>query len=350
MEFENYRTKLSPSYYHKKLMRRTKKRLAFSPGVDFISWQKRLRKQFLELIGHIDKEKCPVKFKILEERIYSNYILKKILFTTNPDVMNIAYLLIPRMKKTKFPAMICLQGHTPGAHISIGKAYTKHDKEYIAGDRDFAIQAVKNGFVALAIEQRCFGERREKLQKSICPYSTCLDAEIHALMLGTTLVAERVADVMRGIDLLCQIPYVDKNRIGCIGHSAGGTATYYTSCVDRRIKLAVSSCAFCTYEGSPMNVSGCMCRCIPRILNFCSMEDLAGLIAPRYLIIVAGKKDSISPIAEVRKGFKTVKQIYQEAGVPMNCKLIVGSGGHRFYAGLTWPVINSILLNREQEK
>jgi len=34
----------------------------------------------------------------------------------------------------------------------------------------------------------------------------------------------------------------------------------------------------------------------------------------------------------------------------MNCKLIVGSGGHRFYAGLTWPVINSILLNREQEK
>ncbi|MCX7704877.1 MAG: hypothetical protein N2115_01280 [bacterium] len=79
--------------------------------------------------------------------------------------MNVAYLVFPSVKRDKYPAMICLQGHSLGAHISIGKATSRYERHLMKGDRDFAIQAARNGCVALAIEQRCFGERQEKLQK-----------------------------------------------------------------------------------------------------------------------------------------------------------------------------------------
>ena len=235
--------------------------------------------------------------------------------------------------------MICLQGHSPGAYISIGVSHSKHDKEAIEGDRDFAIQAVKNGFVALAIEQRAFGEREEKLLKQRISYNRCWDATMHALMLGHTLISERIADVMRGIDLLYQLPFIDKNKIGCMGNSGGGTITYYASCIDKRIKISVPSCSFCTYEDSIMRIGHCMDNYIPSALKYFGMEDLAGLIVPGYLIIVAGKEDPIFPISGVKKAFKKAKEIYKKGGYPENIRLIIGDEGHRFYADKTWPVI-----------
>lgn len=342
--FKNYERKLSPSYFQIRLMEKMKRSLAFSEKEDFEKWRKKLREKFKELIGPVYKDEGKVKFKVLKEEKHRNYTLQKIIFPTNPDVINTAYLLIPSEKKEKYPAMVCLQGHSSGAHISIGVAHSKHDKEEIKGDRDFAIQAVKNGFVALAIEQRAFGEREEKLLKQKIE-NRCWDATMHALMLGHTLIAERISDVMRGIDLLCQLPFVDRNIIGCMGNSGGGTITYYASCLEKRIKISVPSCSFCTYEDSIMRIGHCMDNYIPGSLKYFGMEDLVGLIAPGFLIIVAGKKDPIFPVSGVRKAFKKAKEIYKKAGYPERVKLITGPEGHRFYASQTWPVIKNVLRN-----
>ena len=72
------------------------------------------------------------------------------------------------------------------------------------------------------------------------------------------------------------------------------------------------------------------------------MGDLVGLIAPRYLVIVCGKDDKIFPLDGVQKTFEIVKDLYKAAGVPDNCKLIVGNEGHRFYADDAWPVMNAL--------
>jgi len=324
------------------MMKKTSKVLSFSEGADFEKWQKKLRMKLKELIGPIYKDKGKVEIKILEKQEKPGYTIRKILFPTVPEVINVAYLLVPKKKQKKYPAMVCLQGHSQGVHLSIGKFYNKAEKESIAGDRDFAIQAVKNGFVALAIEQKCFGEREEKLLKQKID-NRCWDATMHALMFGHTLLAERMADVMRGIDLLYQFPYVDKKKIGCMGNSGGGKVTYYAACVDKRITLAVPSCYFCTYEDSIMKIGHCMDNYVPNALKYFEMADLAGLIAPRRLIIVAGKTDDIFPIHGVRKSFKKAKEIYKKTGVPENIKLIVGPEGHRFYADLTWPAIKAVM-------
>jgi dienelactone hydrolase len=343
MSYKNYGKELSPSYFQMELMKKAPKNLSFSDNITYETWRRKLKKKLRELIGPMYKDKGKVKYDILKEDETKDYTIQKILFATVPSAINMAYLMVPKNGKGRYPAMVCLQGHSEGAFISVGNYFGEGGKNFkIEGDRDFAIQAVKNGFVALAIEQRCFGEREEKQLKQKID-NRCWDATMHALMLGHTLIAERITDVSRGIDFLQQLPFVEKNMIGCMGNSGGGTITYYAACLEDRIKVAVPSCSFCTYEDSIMRIGHCMDNYIPGALKYFGMEDLAGLIAPRNLIIVAGKEDPIFPIGGVRKAFRRSKDIYKKSGFSDRVKLIIGPGGHRFYATLTWPHIKKTM-------
>ena len=73
------------------------------------------------------------------------------------------------------------------------------------------------------------------------------------------------------------------------------------------------------------------------------MADLTGLCAPRRLVIVAGQTDEIFPIAGVRSAFATAQRIYAAAGVPDRLRLIVGDGGHRFYAREGWAAVREMM-------
>ena len=44
------------------------------------------------------------------------------------------------------------------------------------------------------------------------------------------------------------------------------------------------------------------------------MGDLAGLVAPRKLLIMNGQKDDIFPIDAAREEFKTTKAVYEAFG------------------------------------
>ena len=131
---------------------------------------------------------------------------------------------------------------------------------------------------------------------------------MHSLLLGRTLAAERAWDVSRAIDLLVTLPEVRPDRIGCMGNSGGGTVTFYAACVDSRIWLAMPSCSFCTYADSIFRIYHCT-------------------------------EDPIFPIAGVCGAFETARQIYEAAGAPGNLRLVVGDGGHRFYAERAWPEV-----------
>jgi hypothetical protein len=84
----------------------------------------------------------------------------------------------------------------------------------------------------------------------------------------------------------------------------------------------------------------CACNFVPNIRLFFDMGDLAGLIAPRPLVIVSGREDPIFPQPGVRKAYKEARRMYAGAGAPENLQLLVGEGGHRFYADLGWKAMN----------
>ncbi|NLD87306.1 MAG: hypothetical protein GX633_03510 [Clostridiales bacterium] len=306
--------------------------LRYREDVDIESQKIKMEEKFRELLGipEVQTEAKPVVE--FTDRTNSEYDEIRFTFETEPGYFVPAHMLLPKSFKGKLKIVICLQGHSTGMHISLARPKFEGDEATIAGDRDFAVQAVRRGYTAIAMEQRCFGE----LEGAIEGGGRCHNPSMQALLLGRTTIGERAFDVGQLINALGSFPELDTDNIALMGNSGGGTATFYTSCVEKRITAAMPSCAFCSVKASIFAMHHCQCNYIPGYLKYFEMGDLALLIAPRPLIIVCGKDDPIFPLHGVREGYETVEKIYKRMGASDKLALVVGDGGHRFYAEQGW--------------
>lgn len=313
--------------------------MRYQDGDSFPDWQEKARQKLANLMGLPAMKKCDPMFQIEFTTEFDTFTEIRFTIQTEENYFLPAHLWIPKGKEGKLPVCICLQGHSTGMHISLGRPKFEGDAETICGgDRDFAPQIVKEGFCALAIEQRNFGECGGTDKGPACYVST-----MAALLCGRTTIGERVWDTSRVLDAVLEhFDIIDPDQIYCMGNSGGGTATFYISCMDQRISLAMPSCAVCTYKDSIAAMNHCSCNFIPNIAQFFDMGDLAGLIAPRKFILVHGIEDPIFPAKGVYESFDIAKKMYAAAGVPDNCRLVTGMAGHRFYAAQSWPVVHEL--------
>ncbi len=329
---------LSPSEYHRHQLQSLQPSLAFD-GNDVTAWQSRLRRKLRVLIGDWPRERVPLRPRTLWRRDHALGTIEKIVFTSEPYADVPAYLCLPHNVKAPYPVMICLQGHSTGMHNSIGVSYDDETQPAaVKGDRDFAIGCMRHGVAALCIEQRSFGYRKELKQEKRGSHG-CHDATMHALMLGKTLIGERVYDVDRGLDYLAGRKDVDMRRVGVMGNSGGGTISVFAAALLPRLRFAMPSCYFCTFKDSIMSIYHCADNYIPGLAKVAEMSDVMGLFAPRPVVIVAGHDDPIFPIRATRKAFRDLKGIYRAANAADRCHLVVGPEGHRFYADQAWPVM-----------
>lgn len=332
-----------PYLHNQKLLHTVAASIHYKDNENFGEWQKKGREK-LELLLGLPYKSCELDFHILSEKNCGSHREIYFQFQSEPGYYVPCCFCVPLLEPQNSPVVICLQGHSTGMHISLGQTKYPNDSNSLGGDRDFALQAVKKGYCAVTVEQRCFGECGGNSKGPDCTRSS-----LTALLIGRITIGERVWDIKRLIDLLQTgiFPQIDIRKICCLGNSGGGTSAFYTSCIDPRIQVSIPSCSVCTYESSIASVYHCPCNYIPNICLYFDMGDLAGLIAPRPLVIVAGKQDEIFPEHGVRKAFEEAQRLYTACGVPQNCQLIFGPEGHRFYADISWPVIKKYLEQEE---
>lgn len=324
---------------HQLLMKNRKPILTYDEKREYWSWKQEVREKFLELIGveNIKNNACPLNLQIESEEQKEGYKQIRFVFESEKGAFVPCYLLIPDTGKEKYPVAITLQGHSSGFHNSVGIVKFEQDVEYQTRGK-FAVQAVQNGFIALAIEQRGMGERRPNENHQKIAHGCEYEAHI-ALLLGRTILGERMWDVSKAIDVLANFPQCDLDKILITGNSGGGTMSYYAACFDERIKLSVPSCAFCSYERSIMNYYHCSCNFIPRAYEWFEMQDLSCLIAPRRFAIIAGEWDNIFPIDGVETGYQTVQKIYEKEDAQTNCTLVQTPKGHWWCVDIVWDTI-----------
>jgi dienelactone hydrolase len=223
-------------------------------------------------------------------------------------------------------------------------AMSRDETQYVEpqAELDFAVWCMRHGLAALCIEMRGLGERIELLQISE-NQKGCPTAAMQALVLGRTLIGERVFDVDRGIDYLAARGDADMRRIGLMGHSGGGTTAIFAGAVLNRLSFIMPVSYFCTFSDSIMARRHCMCGYLPGIMKYAEMADVAGLFAPKPFIAVNGDSDDLFPIKAVRRAFRDLKRIYAAADAADNCHLVTGRGGHRFFADAAWARLEKIL-------
>ncbi len=143
------------------------------------------------------------------------------------------------------------------------------------------------------------------------------------------------------IDLLESLDQVDRDRIGCVGHSLGGHNGLFTAAFDQRIRAVVSSCGFNALEdyaggdltgwSSPryMPLIRSKYGADARRMPFDFQEVLA-VLAPRPIFVHAPMQDDNFPVVGVRKVIESVRPVYRWYGAEDDLHVIHPDVGHDF--------------------
>jgi hypothetical protein len=288
-----------------------------SPVRTVDDWLKR-RQEIVEgmqaVMGRLPgrEKKCPLDVRVEEEFDGGSYVRRLITYACEPGGRVPAYLLIPKaaLEKaaTRFPAVLAL--HPTNNEIGHGVVVGLGGK----ANRAYASELAERGYVVLAPNYPLLAKYQPDL-KALGWESGTLKA---------------VWDNIRGLDLLESLPFVKPGAFGAIGHSLGGHNSVFTSVLDDRIKVVVTSCgldSFLDYYSGDEKVwrpeqGWTQTRYMPRLAGYrgrlkeipFDFHELIGALAPRHVFIVAPLKDSNFQAKSVDDIGKAARDVYKLYG------------------------------------
>jgi dienelactone hydrolase len=287
------------------------------------TWQTDTRAALVETLGFDGARQrdalptAPLNPRQLEAVDKGDYVREKWLLRTSAHTVMPVYILVPMRGTVPYPVVIAFHGHGYGVKDIVGLWEDGVERDTPDGyHKDFAVALCRRGFVVAAPEISCFGERQTDFSYlntvigQEAP-STCDHTAKLAFHLGGSAAGLRVHDARKLIDYLETRPDVDANRLGAMGISGGGMHTFFSTCTDPRIKACVISGYYSTFKDSILAMHHCTCNFVPGLWQFGEMYDLVGLIAPRPLLVEAGTRDPIFPIAAVQQSVAKAREVYK---------------------------------------
>lgn len=283
-------------------------------------WQQACRAALAETLGFLDTPPVDPAPHLIEEVDRGDFVRRKVVISTAAEARMPVYLLIPKGAVGSLPVAIAYAGHGYGVSDIVGLWEDGEERWNEDGyHKDFGIALCRRGFLVAAPEIAGFGERQSDysyLNRELgqpVP-STCHNAATYAFMLGKSLVGMRIRDGLRLVDYLTTLPEADTSRLAVMGISGGGMATFFHTALDPRVKACVISGYFSSFRDSILAMNHCTCNFVPGLLTIGEMVDLVGLIMPRPMLVEAGVRDPIFPIATVRASVQRTREICEILG------------------------------------
>ena len=287
-------------------MRATKSELAFDGKTvnDWRGWRRKFRSRLVKNLGPMP-ENVPLRAEVIRRDDMGDYVREKIVYDTERFCSVPAFVLTPKGLKRgeKRPGILAAHGHGIGKNPIVGlDADEKPHEDY---QKLMGVQLVRRGYVVIAPDWRGFGERtspedwvRERRDKCNVNYM----AEGYR---GYHFLALQIWDGLRTLDYLQSRKEVDEKRIGCLGVS------------DTRIKCACISGYMSTLRkgAMPGRANFCGAQYSPGLMTIGDIPDVAGLIAPRPLVVEMGERDPGFKIADAERAFRHLTKIYRAADV-----------------------------------
>ncbi|HEY7785367.1 MAG TPA: alpha/beta hydrolase family protein [Pyrinomonadaceae bacterium] len=310
-------------------------------------WQRRrtdIKNRLRLVLGDAPVSKPSLAVKLIEESSHDGYILRKLIFQTEPNEFVPSYMLIPKDLRGKAPAIIC-----PHQTTQVGK----REPAGLAGNPELhtALHLVRRGYVTFTYDALCFGDRHDPAGGH---YGDAIP--FYLKHPNWSLLGKMIWDLGRAIDYLQTVDMVDGDRIASIGHSHGGITTLFAMAFDERIKAGVSNCGFDTFriDGNVWRWSHATAL-MPRLGFFVKspyinmdfyravpdaevihtpfeMHEMLSLIAPRPLFLSTSDEDFVFPNGgwSARRTLARIKPVYSMLGAGENIEGHFFDGGHSF--------------------
>lgn len=313
---------------------------------DWQAWREKAYAKFVELLGEFPK---PVE--LAPDVIYSiregDLIRERVVFDAEEFMSVPCVVLRPADMRAdgKGRAILCSHGHGPfGKEPVAGNRSTPELEENIARHHyNYAEEMARHGFLTISPDLRVFGERSDGGN----PYPGRDKCNVHFIrgaIMGIYTLTLNIFDMMRCVDYLQTRPEVDPERIGMMGLSQGGTMTTFTTPVESRIKAADIMGYVNPWEGFGIKRANfCGSQIVPEIYKWFDTHDIAGLIAPRPLLLEMGVHDTCFPIEDQLKGYTGAKRIYEAAGAADKLWADIHPGEHGFAANKAFEFFDRYL-------
>ena len=209
---------------------------------------------------------------------------------------------------------------------------------------DYALQLARRGYVVLAPDLRCFGERLDWNPED---HYACDTNLVHAAMAGWNPLAQNIWDLRRSLDVLEEHPLVDPARLGMVGISYGGTVTLFTAAVDDRVAASVVSGYFSSWaESHKMPWNMCGSQIMFGMLGRLEHEDLGALVAPRPMLVESGTEDLLFPVAAAAESVRRTRLVYEQHGAADRLVHDIFEGGHQWHGTEALPFLDRWLGHR----
>ena len=282
---------------------------------DLKKFQRKLRAKLWEKMGAKYDPNLPLDVTEFGTLDCGDYTITKLIYQSRPGLYVTAFLYRPKSDAKIFPGAIHVHGHHADGNLA----------ELV---QKTVIALVKRGYVCLSIDAFGVFERA----------TNYLVKEYHGGFLGSSLfnigeslMGAQLVDNMRGMDLMCSLPYVDKKRIGVTGASGGGNQTMWLAAMDTRVAAAMPVVSVGSFESYVTGVN-CVCEQLPDGLTFTEETGVLALIAPRPLRIGNAYYD-VNPtfgVEEMLKTYRQVEKVYRDLGYADNIAYTVSPHVHGF--------------------
>ncbi|QNI35782.1 alpha/beta hydrolase family protein [Edaphobacter albus] len=287
-----------------------------------------VREQLWTVLGG-SPERTPLNPRVVGSIDRGIYRIEKIIFESRPGIYVTAHLYLPS-----------IQGPHPGILAPLG--HTTEGKSYRSYQHCFQNLA-RQGFVVIAYDPFGQGERRQYLDRdSKRPRFDVVPEHLQTgrpmVLFGSSFALHRVWDGIRALDYLVSRSEVDGERIGCTGHSGGGTMTMYLMALEERIKVAVPCEAnFENLAGPLYEAPGAIGDAEQDIIGGLPLGldrgDLLNAFAPKPLRICYTAHDqgqTYSPVYEegIAENLKDLTRLYRLSGATDRLDVVVGHLPH----------------------
>ena len=123
---------------------------------EWITKREEIKHLLLQVMGDFPAMTTLLNPRIIEEKEFERYVRRKVLYTSEPGDDIPAYLFLPKDGARKHPVVLCAHQTNP---------YGKREAAGIDGDPAMALapKLAERGYVTLAPDEICFGERHNTL-------------------------------------------------------------------------------------------------------------------------------------------------------------------------------------------
>ena len=271
-----------------------------------------IKTRFLDNIGTPNFSRNTRAIETLETTHCENYARHKLRYFVGENDQIRAYLFVPVGAIAPGPAIVAMHQWNDFGKDEVAGL---HGSKYYAYGHELATR----GYIVLAPDCLTFGER-------VFPGKNMFDpAPFYEQYPHWSMVGKDLTDSMSAIDVLCTLDFVDKDKIGVIGHSHGGSNAIFAMALDDRVSVGVSNCG--------MSVISEEEKCLawsaedgyiyfPKLRKYLlegkdlpfDINEVAALIAPRPWLNISAYYDRTLGnqefLAEVGVQFNKVYELY----------------------------------------